>query len=31
VIHSINKVEDDIRTDDPFAARVQALRVDLAG
>ena len=31
VIHSINKVEDDIRTDDAFAARVQAVRVDLAG
>lgn len=31
VIHSINKVEDDIRTDDAFGARVQALRVELAG
>ncbi len=31
VIHSINKVEDDIRADEPFAARVQALRVELAG
>ncbi len=31
VIHSINKVEEDIRTDDAFGARVQALRVELAG
>ena len=31
VIHSINKVEEDIRTDDGFGARVQALRVELAG
>jgi chromosomal replication initiator protein len=31
VIHSINKVEEDIRTDDTFGARVQAVRVDLAG
>ncbi len=31
VIHSINKVEDDIRTDETFGARVQALRVELAG
>lgn len=31
VIHSINKVEEDIRTDDTFGARVQALRVELAG
>ena len=31
VIHSINKVEDDIRADDAFSARVQALRVELAG
>lgn len=31
VIHSINKVEEDIRVDDAFGARVQALRVELAG
>jgi len=31
VIHSINKIEDDIRADDAFGARVQALRVELAG
>ena len=31
VIHSINKVEEDIRQDERFAARVQALRAELAG
>jgi len=31
VIHSIQKVEDDLRADDTFHARVQMLRAELTG
>ena len=31
VIHSINKVEEDLAADDAFHARVEALRGELGG